>query len=85
MNILEELWYGRISPMRNEDHCTQEYRELENLFQRNEGDLLRTLNENQKRSLQNMKEQWEEMESIVERAAFINGFRLAVQLIAASV
>ncbi len=85
MNILEELWYGRISPIRNEDYCTQEYRELENLFQRNEGDLLRTLNENQKRSLQNMKEQWEEMESIVECAAFINGFRLAVQLIAASV
>ncbi len=85
MNILEELWYGKLKPIANGDYETEEYRELEALFQRNEGDLLPTLNETQKRSLQNMKEQWEEMECIVERAAFINGFRLAVKLMAASV
>ncbi len=85
MNILEELWYGLICPIQNEDYETEEFRELENLFRRNEGDLLPTLNEKQKVSLQNMKDQWEDMTRIAECAAFINGFRLAVKLMAASV
>ncbi len=85
MEILEELWYGRLKPIANEDYETEEYRELQNLFVRNEQNLLPTLNETQKRSLQTMKDQWEDMERIVEYAAFRNGFRLAVKLMAASV
>ncbi len=35
MSILEELWYGQISPIDNGDYRKKEYRELVDLLERN--------------------------------------------------
>ncbi len=42
--ILEELWYGRICPISTTDDREEAYRELADLYARNEEKLLPTLN-----------------------------------------
>ncbi len=46
--------------------------------------LVETLNDSQKDRLQRMKDVVDEMQGITECGAFITGFKLAVQLMAAS-
>ncbi len=85
MQILEELWYGQVNPISKTDYRYEEYQELTDLYARCEGTFLATLNPKQQEDLQKLKDLWEEMERITECGAFITGFRLAVQLMAASV
>ncbi len=85
MSILEALWRGQLCPVAQADYRDAEYRALVALYERNEKKLLPTLNQQQQEDLQKMQESKEEMERIAECGAFVNGFRLAVQLMAASV
>ncbi len=85
MQILEDLWYGRICPIENRNERDDAYQELVDLLERNKKKLLPTLNQTQQEDLQKMQDLWEEMNRASECSAFITGFRLAVQLITASV
>ncbi len=85
MNILEELWYGQICPVANEDYRNPEYLELTDLLVRNKEKLLPTLNPQQQADLKKMEDIWEDLERISQCSAFATGFRLAMQLMAASV
>ncbi len=62
----------------------EEHRNLVRLFERVENQLKATLNDSQKDELQKLKDLGDEMQMITECGAFIMGFRLAVQLMAAS-
>ncbi len=84
MNILEELWNGSLCQISQNEYRTDEYQDLAVLFERNENNLLHTLNDSQKEDLQKLQDVIEEMRSIAECSAFITGFRLAVRLMAAS-
>ncbi len=84
MNILEDLWYGNIAPMERLDYRTEEYRHLLQLQEKNEERLLPTLNTMQKEDLQKLRNVESEMEEIVQCAAFLAGFRLAAQILSAS-
>ncbi len=85
MHILEALWNGNISPISQSNYRMEEQRELMLLYEQNQGRLLPTLNDTQREDLQKMKDLTEEMQSIAECSAFMNGFRLAVQLMSVSV
>ncbi len=85
MNILEELWNGDICPICWDGYRCEDYRDLVRLYERNEEKLLPTLQDSQRDSLQKMQDLVEEMRNIAECSAFISGFRLGIQLMAASV
>ncbi len=72
-------------PIENANDRDDAYRKLVDLLERNEKKLLSTLNQTQQEDLQKMQDLWEEMNRVSECSAFITGFRLAVQLMTASV
>ncbi len=84
MNILEELWDGNLDPSSREEYRCGDYRDLVLLYQRNEERLVPTLNDTQKTDLKKLQDLTEEMQGVVQCNAFIVGFRLAVQLMTAS-
>ena len=82
MNILDELWYGNISPF---EQCTRDDKRLKELFKlvaRNRERLGEMLTEKQKEVLEKFEECMNEMHSVTERDAFSCGFRLGVRLMA---
>ncbi len=85
MNILEDLWYGHLCPIANDGYRNDDYTNLLTLHDKNEAKLLSTLSDTQKGDLKIMQETVEEMRNIAECNAFITGFRLAVQIMTASV
>ncbi len=85
MDILEALWNGELCPISQEQFRRSDYRELVQLYERNKGKLLPTLNDTQKEDLQKMEDLVEEQRNIAECNAFITGFRLAVQLMVGAV
>ncbi len=84
MTILEDLWHGNIQPMEWDKYRIEEHRDLVRLFERVENQMKATLNDSQKEELQKLKDLGDEMQMITECGAFIMGFRLGVQLVAAS-
>ena len=83
-SILNELWYGNVSPF---EQCTRGNKRLKELLKqvaRNREDLDGTLTEMQKETLEKFEDCMNEMHSITECDAFSYGFRLGVQLMAES-
>ena len=82
MKILDELWYGNISPF---EQCTwgdKRLKELLKLVSRNREELCGMLTDKQKETLEKFEECMNEMYSISERDAFAYGVRLGVRLMA---
>ena len=82
MDVINELWYGNISPF---EQCTRGdklLKELLKLAARNREELNGTLTEKQKETLKKFEDCMNETHSITERDAFSYGFRLGVQLMA---
>ena len=82
MKILDELWYGNVSPFEQCTRGDKELKELMKLVVRNREELNGTLTEKQKETLEKFEDCSNEMHSITERDAFAYGFRLGVQLMA---
>ncbi len=85
MQILEDLWYGNICPNDDMRHFEQGYANLLNLCDRNQSALMATLNAEQKVLLDKLVDLWTDIQMENQSAAFAIGFRLAVQLMTASV
>ena len=80
MKIIEDLYFGRISPYEMNISATPEYQKLKTLADRNENLLRESLSDEQKELLDKFIEAVTDISSISERDMFINGFRLGVKL-----
>ena len=80
MKIIEDLYYGRISPYEMSISAAPEYQKLKALADRNEDLLRQTLSDEQKELLEKLIETVTDISSISERDMFINGFRLGMKL-----
>ena len=80
MKIIEDLYFGRISPYEMSISAAPEYQKLKALADRNEDLLRESLSDEQKELLENLIETVTDISSISERDMFINGFRLGIKL-----
>ena len=80
MKIIEDLYYGRISPYEMSISATPEYQKLKALADRNEDLLREALSDEQKELLEKLIESVTDISSISERDMFIAGFRLGMKL-----
>ena len=80
MKIIEDLYYGRISPYEMSISAAPECQKLKVLADRNEDLLRESLSEKQKELLDKLIESVTDISSISERDMFINGFRLGMKL-----
>ena len=81
MTTLENLYYGNIAPNDYEVPRGSEYYVTAQLIVRHENELSATLTEQQKETLQKIKDNHTELLYLGERDAFCRGFSLAVKLI----
>ena len=81
-SILNELWYGNVSPFEQCTRGDKRLKELLKLVAQNREELGETLTDKQKETLEKFEDCMNEMHSITERDAFSYGFRLGVQLMA---
>ena len=81
MKILEELYYGNVSP--NEKHIKRgsEYDNLLNLLCRNDEVFINTLSKEQKVLYDKIKECREKLSTLSEKEMYIDGFRLGACII----
>ena len=80
MKIIEDLYYGRISPYEMSISATPEDQKLKALADRNEDLLRESLSDEQKELLEKLIETVTDISSISERDMFIAGFRLGMKL-----
>lgn len=81
MDILEELWYGNITP--TEYSCIENnayYKEALNLLNKNQERLKATLNDEQNELLEKLLTASEEFANIIELDSFKVGFKLGARL-----
>ena len=81
MGILDELWYGNISPCERDFKKGGKYSELLGYIVRHEEDLWKQLNDEEKEILKKFTECTNEMYGIAEREAFVRGFVLGARII----
>ena len=85
MRMIEDLFYGNICPC--EKHLTRgsEYSQLLELAVKNEEKFSELLSPQQKEAFEKVKECMTDMNNILEKEAFIDGFRLGMKLMADSI
>ena len=81
MNILEDLWFGNISPWERPFKKDGEYAELLSLVIRHQEDLLSRLNDEEKEIFEKYTDCTNEMHDLTEREAFLKGFTIGAQII----
>ena len=84
MKIIDELWYGNISPFEQCTRKDKKLKEILTLMARNREELDATLTDKQKEKLEKFEDCMNEMHSITERGAFSYGFKLGMHLMAES-
>ena len=84
MKILDELWYGNIAPFEQCSRGDKRFAEMLKLMNQNREELVRSLTDKQKETLEKYEETMNEMYSVSERDAFSYGFRLGVRLMVES-
>ena len=84
MSIIDELWYGNIAPFEQSTLGDKWFAELLKLVNQDREELVRTLADKQKETLEKYEETANEMYSVTEREAFSYGFRLGVRLMSES-
>ena len=83
MNILEDLWFGNISPWERPFKKDSAYAELIALVIRHQDDLNGRLNDEEKEIFEKFSECSTEMRDLTEREAFVKGFTIGAQIIIA--
>ena len=74
--LLEELWYGNVSPQEQSKEHSREIKNLLNLMGKKRDNLSDTLTDEQKETLAKYDDCVNEMYGIIEREIFAYGFRL---------
>lgn len=85
MRMIEDLFYGNICPCEKSLTRGSEYSRLLDLAVKNEENLSALLSPQQKDVFEKLKECMTDMNNILEKEAFIDGFRLGLKLMAESV
>lgn len=85
MRMIEELFYGNICPCEKSLTRGSEYSQLLNLEVKNEEKCSALLSPQQKELFEKVKDCMTDMNNILEREAFIDGFRLGVKLVAEAI
>ena len=80
MNILEDLYYGNISPHERYIKQGSKVEKLVKLICKNEDELNNSLTEKQKETFEKFKDVTSELSCITEREAFTAGFILATRI-----
>ena len=80
MNILEDLYYGNISPHERYIKQGSKVEKLVKLICKNEDELNNSLTEKQKETFVKFKDVTSELSCITEREAFTAGFILATRI-----
>ena len=83
MNILEDLWFGNISPWERPFKKDSAYAELLALVIRHQEDLNGRLNDEEKEIFEKFSECSTEMHDLTEREAFVKSFTIGAQIIIA--
>jgi len=83
MNILEDLWFGNISPWERPFKKDSAYAELLALVIRHQEDLNGRLNDEGKEIFEKYSECSNEMHDLTEREAFVKGFTIGAQIVIA--
>lgn len=81
-SIIEELYYGNITPAERSFRRTGEYAHILQLVTQNEEKLTETLTEAQKEIFEKFKDSTSEISSMTEVTAFTLGFKLGLRLTA---
>lgn len=78
MRMIEELFYGKICPC--DKHFTRgsEYSYLLDIVVKNEEKLLKIISPQQKESFERFRECVDDMNDILVKESFIDGFRLVM-------
>lgn len=85
MNILDELWYGNISPQEQSKDNNRAIKELLNLMGRNRDRLCETMTDEQREVLEKYDDCVNEMYGLIEVEIFSYAFRLGGRLMLATV
>ena len=80
MSILEDLYYGNVSPCDRDVRRGSKVDELQNLVCQYEVELNQTLTEKQKEILEKFKDAYSEMYCYFERDMFAQGFTIATKI-----
>ncbi len=80
-SIIEELWYGNISPLESDVLNTPQLKELLGYICRHYKELEQTLSDEQKAVFEKLMDNRGEYSALSEAAAFVCGFKLGAQLI----
>jgi hypothetical protein len=81
MSIIEDLWYGNISPCERDIKRSSEYSDVLERIVQIEADLHARLNDEEKEILERFVNCTNEMCCISEREIFVQGFMLGAKLI----
>ena len=81
MNILEDLWFGNISPWERPFKKDSVYAELLALVVRHQEELLGRLNDEEKEIFEKYTGCTDEMHDMTEREAFVKGFTIGARII----
>ena len=81
-SIIEELYYGNISPTDRDIIRGGAYSHILNLVTRNEDELVQTLTQAQKETFEKFKDGTSELSSMTEVTAFTIDFKLGLRLTA---
>ena len=80
MNILEELWYGRINPSQRMQPDDKSASELTEQIVKKEDELAPLLSDEANEILEQMREKQLDLSTSNERKAFMSGFRLGARM-----
>ena len=78
--MIDELWYGNVSPQDDASNNTEEMKELMNYIARHQEELMATLTDEQKAIFEKFDGCWSEYSSKAEKAIFSYVFKLGAKL-----
>ncbi|MBQ3041361.1 MAG: hypothetical protein IJD42_07180 [Clostridia bacterium] len=79
-SMIDELWYGNVSPMDDTRNNTEEMKELMSYIARHQEELVATLTDEQKAIFEKFDDCWSEYSSKAEKAMFSYAFRLGARV-----
>ena len=80
-SMIDELWYGNVSPMDDTRNNTEEMKELMKYIARHQEELVATLTDEQKAIFEKFDDCWSEYASLAEKAIFVYAFRLGANVV----